>query len=99
MTAYRDIDDLLLTTNKGGTFAYGGGSEQGATLPRPGDGVVVSFVDKGLRDILVHTVDADLALCRGETRDGVSERDGNRLVEQGESVQFSLQKIAGINRR
>lgn len=94
MTVYRDIDEMLLTTNKG---AFGAG---GAPVdPDPGDGVVVSFAGRGVREILVHYVDPGSRLCRGETRDSVFDGDGNQLLDKGEYVQFSTMKIAGINRR
>jgi hypothetical protein len=89
MTNYRDIDEMLLTTNKG-PFEAG---------PNPGDGVVVSFVGRGVREILVHYVDYASKLCRGETRDTVFGGDGTQLLGKADYVQFSTSKIAGINRR
>lgn len=94
MTAYRDIDELLLTTNKGTSDA--GGVPAG---PDPGDGVVVSFVGRGVREILVHYVDRASRVCRGETRDTVFGGDGTQLLDKADYVQFSTSKIAGINRR
>ncbi|MCB2173971.1 hypothetical protein KQH41_01755 [bacterium] len=89
MTAYRDIDQLLLTTNKGSLEAG----------PDPGDGIVVSFVGRGVREILAHYVDRTSRVCRGETRDAVFGGDGKQLLDKAEYVQFSTSKIAGINRR
>ncbi len=89
MANYRDIDELLLTTNKG-SFEAG---------PDPGDGVVVSFVGRGVREILVHYVDRTSRVCRGETRDTVFGGDGTQLLDKADYVQFSTSKIAGINRR
>jgi hypothetical protein len=89
MANYRDIDEMLLTTNKG---SLGSG-------PGPGDGVVVSFVGRGLRELLVHYVDPGMVLCRGETRDKVFDAGGNELLGKAEYVEFSTKKIAGINRR
>ncbi|MBE0582473.1 MAG: hypothetical protein IH612_01780 [Desulfofustis sp.] len=89
MANYRDIDEMLLTTNKG---SIGSG-------PGPGDGVVVSIVCRGVHELLLHYVNPGMKLCRGETRDKVFDGDGNELLGKAEYVQFSTKKIAGINRR
>lgn len=99
MTTYRDIDEMLLTTNKGAIGAgrsIGGGT---SADPHPGDGVVVSFSDRDVREIFVHYADPGSGMCRGETRDTVFDGDGNQLLGKAEYVQFSTTKIAGINRR
>ncbi len=99
MTTYRDIDEMLLTTNKGAIGAGGAAGGGTSADPKPGDGVVVSFGDRGVREILVHYVDPGSRLCRGETRDSVFDGDGNQLLGKAENVQFSSTKIAGINRQ
>jgi len=99
MTTYRDIDEMLLTTNKGAIGAGGAAGGGTSADPNPGDGVVVSFGDRGVREILVHYVDPGSRLCRGETRDSVFDNDGNQLLDKAENVQFSSTKIAGINRQ
>lgn len=98
MTKYRDIDDLLLTTNKG-VLSAGGSKDGAAAIPRPGDGVVVSFVDRDLRDILIHYVDPSNTICKGEARAGVFDREGHEILGKAEYVQFSYKKIAGIHRQ
>ncbi len=66
MPQYRDINDLLLNTNKG-EVGIGDSVHQAPGLPSPGDGVTVSIVDRGFLNVLIHHVDPGNLRCRGET--------------------------------
>ncbi len=93
MATYNDINALLLNTNKGRAGA------SSPELPVPGDGVVVSVVDRGLINILVHHVDPKSLGCRGETTAHVLDGRGHEILSRAEYVVFDYQKIAGIHRR
>ncbi len=93
MAAYRNIDSLLLNTNKG----IAGVSS--SKLPAPGDGVTVSVAGRGLLNIIVHHIDPVNLNCRGEALERVADGLSQEIVARGEHVTFDYTKIAGIHRR
>lgn len=98
MPQYRDINNLLLNTNKG-PAGIGDSGHQAPGLPSPGDGVTVSVVDRGFLNVLIHHVDPENLHCRGEAIRHISDSEGDEIVNQGEYVTFSYKKIAGIHRQ
>ncbi len=98
MPQYRDINDLLLNTNKG-EVGIGDSVHQAPGLPSPGDGVTVSIVDRGFLNVLIHHVDPGNLRCRGETIRHISDSKGNEIVNRAEYVTFSYKKVAGIHRQ
>ena len=98
MPQYRDINDLLLNTNKG-PVASGHPGHHAPGLPSPGDGVTVSVVDRGFLNVLIHHVDPGNLRCRGETIRHITDGKGNEIVNRAEYVTFSYKKVAGIHRQ
>lgn len=98
MAQYRDINDLLLNTNKG-VVSSGRLGHPSKKFPNPGDGVMVSVIDRGLLNILIHYIDPDNLNCRGETTGSISTREGQIIFNRAEYVAFSYMKIAGIHRQ
>lgn len=96
MAAYREIDNLLLLANKGLFSAGSARDGNGPPVPVPGDSVLVSFSESGLSEILVHLMEN--SICRGETRTGVFDKQGRRILAPAEKVLFSYNRIAGIHR-
>jgi hypothetical protein len=98
MAQYRDINELLLNTNKG-PAGIGSSRYQAPGLPDPGDRVTVSLVDRGFLNILIHHIDPQNFHCRGETINHIVDSEANVIVARAERVTFSYKKIAGINRQ
>ena len=98
MAQYRDINELLLNTNKG-PAGIGSSGYQVPGLPSPGDSVTVSVVDRGFLNILIHHIDPQNLHCRGETIRHIFDSEGNEIIDRAERVTFSYKKIAGIHRQ
>lgn len=98
MAQYRDINMLLLNTNKG-PAGIGSSGYHVPGLPDPGDSVTVSVVDRGFLNILLHHIDPLDLHCRGETNNHIVDREGTVTIARAERVTFSYKKIAGILRR
>ena len=98
MAQYRDINELLLNTNKG-PAGIGSSGYHVPGLPDPGDSVTVSVVDRGFLNILIHQIDPQSLHCRGETINHIVDSEGNVTIARAERVTFSYKKIAGINRQ